>query len=223
VTSWKSGTNPPYREGETVIPGTARPLRELGPQLVHLAFERHEVAAVVDHPGRDGAALLVGRLGGHAGFGVGARNAASFEPFEAHLTRCLDDDHCAVVEPSFRLHEQRDVVHDHGAGLRLADLPQELGTDRRVRDRFEVPSGLVVDERLLRQRRPVERAVGLQDVGAEPLDELLQRLGPGLDDLPRDEVGVDHERAPGAQQVGDGGLPRTDAARQADHEHGAGL
>ena len=52
---------------------------------------------VVDHPGRDRAPLLVGRLERHAPLGVVARHAARLEPLQPHLPRRLHHDHRAVV------------------------------------------------------------------------------------------------------------------------------
>ena len=54
---------------------------------------------------------------------------------------------------------------------------------------------LVVGERDRRQRGPVERAVGQQDLRAERLDQLREPLGPRFDDLPGDHVAVDDDAA----------------------------
>ena len=67
--------------------------------------------------------------------------------------------------------------------------------DQRVHDAVQRGALLVVDERLGRQRGPVQRAVGQQDVLAERVDQLRQPLGAGFDDLAGDHVTVDDDAA----------------------------
>ena len=110
---------------------------------------------------------------------------------------------------------------DDRLGGGFGDAAQELLADRGVRDRFELLAGRVVDEGDGRELRPVERAVGVEDAGAEAPDELRERRRPGLDDLTRDPVGVDDDRAPVCEHRRDGRLPRADPARQPDHQHDA--
>ena len=54
---------------------------------------------------------------------------------------------------------------------------------------------LVVDERLGRQGRPVQRSVGQQDVVAERVDKRGQSFGAGFDDFARDHVAIDDDAA----------------------------
>jgi hypothetical protein len=88
-----------------------------------------------------------------------------------------------------------------------------------MRDRFEVLLAPVVDERLLGERGPIQGAVGVEDVGTEPLDELLQRGRSRLDHLARDQVGVHDGRAACREQRRHRRLPRPDPAREPHHEH----
>ncbi len=79
------------------------------------------------------------------------------------------------------------------------DLGEELGGNRRMGDCFEFLARLVVHECLGRERRPIERPVGREDVGAEPLDELGERGHPRFHDPAGDDIGVDDDRAPRGQ------------------------
>ena len=58
---------------------------------------------------------------------------------------------------------------------RVGHLAEELLADRGMRDRLELLAGLVVHEGHRRERGPVERAVGAQDLGPESVHELRQR------------------------------------------------
>jgi hypothetical protein len=139
---------------------------------------------------------------------------------QAHLLRRHDDDHAAVLVAPGRLDQERHVVHDDPVGRRRRHPPQELLADGRVGDRFELLAPLVGDERTRRERGPVERPVGGQDLRPELLHERGEHLG-AFDDLARDQVGVDHDCAPVGEQLRDGRLAGADAAREPDHEHGA--
>ncbi len=69
------------------------------------------------------------------------------------------------------------------------------------------------------QRGPVEPPVGVRDLGAEPLDHRRKAGLTGLDDLPGDGVGVDHDRAAPGQGAGHGRFPRSDPTAQSDTKH----
>ena len=86
-----------------------------------------------------------------------------------------------------------------------------------MRDPAEVGPRRGIGERDRGEPLAIEPAVGREDRGAEPGDELGERRLTGLDDLARELVGVDHGGAAVDQQPGDGGLPRGDPAGQSDH------
>ena len=107
----------------------------------------------------------------------------------------VDDHHEREHRRHPGLDEQRDVLDDHRiVGHRGDDLLAPLPTSGCTMP-FSVGALLVVDERLGRQRGPVQRAVGQQDVLAERVDQLGQPLGARFDDLPGDDVAVDDDAA----------------------------
>src|SRR4051794_21275937 len=216
VTSSNSGTTRSYR------PRASQPF-EVGPDRVELFLERVEIATVVDPPGRDLPALLVVRLQRDPALGILPVDAALDEPRQPHVDGRVHDDDARVVAGPLRLDQQRDVVDDDRVLRGLGHPPEELRTNRGVGDRLQLLARLLADERLGRERGPVERAVGMEDVGPESLDELGERGAAGLDDLPGDDVRVDDDGAPPGERKGDGRLAGTDATGQADHQHADGV
>ena len=132
---------------------------------------------------------------------------------EPQLLRRLDDDHRAVLagRASTRRAAARRGRRCRPRGA-ARDLPQELLADRRVRDRLQ-PLRVVGARTRSRPAPPVERAIGREDLGPEAFDELRQRRRPRLHHLPGDQVGVDDDRAPLREHLGDGRLARPDPAR----------
>jgi hypothetical protein len=115
----------------------------------------------------------------------------------------------------------RSPEHHHVVGLLLGGQPPgDLRPHRRVDDPVERGEGVGVGEHDRRQRRSVECAVGGHDPRPEPLHDGGEHLGSRLLELASDGVGVDDHRAPFGQQRRDGRLPRPDATRQPDHDHG---
>jgi hypothetical protein len=110
-------------------------------------------------------------------------------------------------------------VHDHGVG---GGRRGELGGARpheRVHDAVEPLPGLRVREHDRGESGPVQRPVVPQHVLPEGLDDRGQARRAGLDDLPRDPVGVDHDGPPGGQESRDGALARSDPAGQPYAQH----
>ena len=85
----------------------------------------------------------------------------------------------------------------------------------RMRDRVKPRARRLVGEHDLRQRRPVQRTVGVDRGGPRRCD-LAQTLRAGGDDLAREQVGVDDRGAVFREQRRDRALPRTDPTGQAD-------
>ena len=77
------------------------------------------------------------------------------------------------------LGQQREVEHDHpiGVGVR-GDLPLDLGLHRRVDDRVQVGEGVLVVEHDRRDRGPIERTVGGDDLVPEPCGHLGEHGAP---------------------------------------------
>ncbi len=87
-----------------------------------------------------------------------------------------------------------------------------------MRDLVERNSCSVIGECPIGERGPVESPVRADDVGAEPLDERVERRLSRLHDRPSDLVGIDDHRASDPQALRDRRLARADPAGQA-HEH----
>ena len=68
-------------------------------------------------------------------------------------------------------------------------------------DGVELLPLLVVGERLRRERRPVERSVGGQDLLPEGVHQLAQAFRSGFHHLAGDLVGIDKVRAPRSVNV----------------------
>src|SRR5262245_26200074 len=67
----------------------------------------------------------------------------------------------------------------------------------------------------------VERAVGLQNVGAEMFANGLQSRLAGLDDFSRRDVRIDNLDSVTLESIGHGRFSRADSAGDSDHEHRA--
>ena len=110
-----------------------------------------------------------------------------------------DDDEVELVRPALvSLDQEGHVVDDHGIRIRGLRGGEELVRARPhggVGDRVELLPSARVLEHDPAEGRPVERAVGRDDVRAEHLGDALQRRHPGLDDLASHAIGVDHDRA----------------------------
>ena len=119
-------------------------------------------------------------------------------------------------------------------GSRRAARPRRTRRSRRHRPTRRSPAALAaamrgcvmrprsrarvfVGERDRAEPLAIELAVGGQDRGAEPRDELGERRLARLDDLARELVGIDHRRAALREHARDGALARRDAAGQPDH------
>src|SRR5690606_1334839 len=87
------------------------------PESVHLGLQLVQGAGVVDDVGGDGAALLAGRLAGHAGAGVLLGHAAPLrQAVEPRLLGGVHHHDLVVHGGQAVLHQQRDVVDDDRVG-----------------------------------------------------------------------------------------------------------
>ena len=98
-------------------------------------------------------------------------------------------------------------------------ISSRLRAHQGMHDAVQRGALLVVDERLGRQGRPVQRAVGQQDVLAERVDQRRQPLGAGFDDFPGDHVAVDDDAAALIECGGHRRLAGADTAGQTDAQH----
>jgi hypothetical protein len=87
-------------------------------------------------------------------------------------------------------------------------------------DRLEILARSGIPEDLSGQRGPVDGAVGAENGVSEAFHDRGVAVGAGFDDLARQAVGVDDDRAQLGQARGDGTLAGADAPGQPDEQHG---
>ncbi len=187
-------------------------------------FEVGQVARVVDHVVGLLQALLPRDLRADAGLGVGALEAPlGHQTLEGDFGRAVDHDHRVQLHrvPVDRRQQGDGQHHDVVGALQRFTRLNHGDPDGRMRDGVELEACVLVGEGHGGERRPVDGAVGRDDPRAEAVDERLVGGAPGGHHIPRHLVGVDEDGAALDQQVGDGRLARTDAAREADGEHQA--
>jgi hypothetical protein len=117
------------------------------------------------------------------------------------------------------LDQQGDVVDDDRVRLRGRHQLPGAGADQGVHDRVEPAPRLVVGERLRGEHGPVERTVRGQDLRTELRHQPGEPLGPGLDHLTGDPVGVHQHGTVLGQPVRHGRLPGPDPTRQPHAQH----
>ena len=194
------------------------------PQFVDLGVEGVEISRVVDHPvgpgGRSSRPFCLATRSRRP-----SRSAPlSDDPIDGDIYRRVDDDHRVELDRPGSTSQQRGV-DDHdviGTGLG-GDASADLGADQRVDDVVEVSQGGIVGEGDRRQRRPIifEPAVGTDDGGTKSLGEAVEQRASRPLQLADDGVGVDDERTPLGEALGDRGLAGSDAPSEGDHDHAA--
>jgi len=199
--------------------------REQGPQDVELSIERVGRAVVVDAVVSARDLLCERHLRGDAR--VRRSRVEAISPHQALSLKVFcrgHDDDGPKQGGATRLKEQRGVV-DHQRRLSCGCLykaPRALLGDAGVRNAFETSAGLSVSEDASPERRAVERARGIADLGAEGCDDLCQGGRARPHDVSRDGVRVHDARAPRREASRDRAFATRDAARQPDDvRHGA--
>jgi hypothetical protein len=93
-----------------------------------------------------------------------------------------------------------------------------------MHQRVEPRRGFPIGEDPCRHARPVERAVGMIDVGSVLRFQRLPDLGIAIGDLVTQTIGIDQSGAVLDQSAGHGGLAAARSAHQSDpHQAIAGL
>ena len=197
-------------------------LEQFLPDRLDLLLERGEVRAVVDDPRRDRR-----RSSSEACRSIRRSASSRGMPRASRRSRRSFRGASTTITASY-WRPRRDST---SSGTSWTTIPS-AGAAATWRRNSSPIAGCVIAsssacvsssrERDLGQRGPVERAVGREDLGTEPLDELRERRRARLHHLPGDQVGVDHDRAALRQHLGDGRLPRPDPAGQPHHQHGPG-
>ncbi len=160
-------------------------------------------------------------LGAHAQAGLLFRDAVPLhDAFEPHVLRRHDghDEGAAFVEAG--LEELGGVQHDTFVAVeeRAVDLFVDETEDLRMGDPVQELRLLRRGEGPLREQRPVEGAVLLQDVFPEDRGQFLQDGGALLGDEPGDLVRLDDLVAEVPEPVRDGGLAGAGLTGEADDD-----
>ncbi len=126
-----------------------------------------------------------------------------------------NQDHGAKPFMQVAFKKQRHLInYDLIARCRvLLDTLLGQGAHARMDNRFEFlsRSGVVEDGRA--QLLPIESLVGLQNFGAERLDDVFPGVVSRFDDFPRQRVGVDDRSTQTFQDFRNRAFPRCDATR----------
>ncbi len=119
--------------------------------------------------------------------------------------------------------EERHFVDDHSLGVAFGDPMNQsllLAGDAGMDNAFELSAFRPIAEDNAPKGLSVERAVLVEDC----LSKLFDNFPPGrftwLDDLSRQQVGIDYRCAALLEHPGDGALAGGDAACEADQNHG---
>ncbi len=153
---------------------------------------------------------------------VGAPHAPELDqPVHGHLHGTVDHHHHVQAHGVAVGRLEEGDGEDEDALPGIGGLPPgEHGLpDGRVCDGVEIGERCGIREDHGGHRWTIEGAVRSEDAVAEALDEGPVGGLARLHHLPGDLVGVDELGATRHQQLGDRGLPRTDAPGQADREH----
>ena len=186
---------------------------------LHALSERLERSVVHDRGLTPRTLLGQGHLGPFAAFEFGGGPAAALDVLDASLEGGVDEDDGVALLVALCLEEQGCIDDDAPHALRAGavdDLAPE-GLDDGVEHGLEAGAlrGVVEDDG--GDCLAVDLAVGVQDGGPPPPHELPLNVG-AIDGGAGVAVGVDDEAAELAEDGGDGGLARTDAADQAEHD-----
>ncbi len=139
--------------------------------------------------------------------------------FDGDVVRHVDDDRGR--QPLARvLAEQREVEDDDAIGARVrVDLRLDLGLHRGMHDAVEVVERLLVAEHDRGHGRTVERAVLVDDVGAEAVGHRIEQRRSRRLQIAGDLVGVDDRRAPLGEHRRHRRLSRSDSSGQSHDDH----
>ena len=135
-----------------------------------------------------------------------------------------DDDFIhAFVYAGFE--EERDFIDHDGLGIFASDSFGQtdlLAGDAGVDDAFELPAFYWIAEDDTSKGLPVKRAVLVEDCLSEEFDNLPPGRLAWLHGIAGQFVGIDDDRAALLEHLGDGALTGSDAACEADQNHGGG-
>jgi hypothetical protein len=195
---------------------SARGSTEAIPQPIDLAGKGVQVAVVRHDLVGDGSALLIVRLGRHAGFRFGSCQSAIGKPGEPDLPIGLHhDDRIEPIAQSV-LGEEWDVVDDDGPRRRGGGELGRSGPNEWMHDRIQVVEGVAVSEHDSSQLGAIQLTVRADDTGTESGDDGGKARRACSDYLSSDDVSIDDDRATLAQQGRHRALPRSETAGQPD-------
>ena len=165
-----------------------------------------------------------GHLAADAAQRFGAGEAVSFlEARELCLAVGGDHDGCVDAFVYAGFEEQRHFVDDHSTGFAFGDPTHEsllFAGNAGMDDAFELSAFLRIAEDDASESLAIERAVLVEDCLSKQFDDSPPGRFAWLDDLSRQQVGIDHRCAASLEHLRDGAFAGGDAAREADQNHG---
>ena len=170
--------------------------------------------------------LCQGHLASDAAQRFGAGKAVSFIE-TGNLSVAVDSDHDGCVDAFVYagFEEERYFVDDHGMGFAFGDPMHKsllFAGDAGMDDAFELSAFLRIAEDDVSEGLAVERAVLVEDRLPKQFDNSSPGWFTWLDDLSRQQVGIDHRCAALLEHLGDGAFAGCHAACETDQNHGCG-
>ena len=157
---------------------------------------------------------------------LGAGKVVSFlETGNLGCSVCGDDDSLIDTLVNAGFEEQRDVVDHHGMRVFSCGLfcqPGLFARDTRVNDCFERTAFRWMEKDDGSERVAIEAMIRIQDDLAKEFDDGSPGWFTWLDDLSRQQVGIDHHCAALSEHVRDGALAGGDTACEAYQNHRCG-
>lgn len=161
-----------------------------------------------------------GHLAVDAMQGFGAGEAISFfETGNLSGSVCGDDYRLIEALVDAGLEEQRYIIQHHGMRVLSCGLLRQSGLfagDAGVDDGFQRPAFCWMTKDDGAEHVAIEAAVRIEDVPAECVDDGLPGRFAGLDNVPPQQIGIDHDRATLLEYLGDGAFACRDAACEAN-------
>jgi hypothetical protein len=132
-----------------------------------------------------------------------------------------DDDERPHLRSQADFDEQGRFVAGEGLTARgeLVEAPLLKRADQRVEQAFEASARGFIRKHEASEELSIERAVLVENLRSERLDDFSEPFGSRLDDLPRKDVGFDDRHAALPEPSDHRALSRREAAREAEDVH----
>jgi hypothetical protein len=199
------------------LPGTGR--SEYGPQGIDLILQVGQASTIVEDHISGALAIFPRGLGGNPGFGLSAAEAVTrSQSFDLRLMININCDDKIEVLVLASLNEQRNDMDNNG--IRAGSPLQLRGSrpDCRMHNPLQLSACCGISKNDLGEAGTIELAIGEQ-LRAEPFDDGGEPWSARLDNLTREDVGVDDDGPARCQVGGHQTFTGRDTAGQANPHH----